>query len=180
VHHPSTGFVPQLQASNMTSTPEHSKPAHVKTRFIIISDTHSSSPTQNVSNHNVAFRPPLPKADVLLHCGDLTMVGYLHEYEKTLDMLESIEADLKLVIAGNHDISLDEDYYARKGQFVHRWNGYDVDMPRKAKEMWMGERARKAGVTYLEEGTYSFTLKNGATLRVRVCSDCLCTCFDQN
>jgi hypothetical protein len=108
------------------------------------------------------------------------MVGYLHEYEKTLDMLEGIEADLKLVIAGNHDISLDADYYARKGQFVHRWNGYDVDMPRKAKEMWMGERARKAGVTYLEEGTYSFTLRNGATLRVRAFSDCLCTCFDQS
>lgn len=78
----------------------------MKTRFLVISDTHSSSPEENASNDDIAFRPPLPKADVLLHCGDLTMVGLLNEYEKTLDMLESIDAELKLVIAGNHDISL--------------------------------------------------------------------------
>lgn len=95
------------------------------------------------------------------------MVGHLHEYEKTLDMLESIEADLKLVIAGNHDISLDADYYARKGQYMHSSNGYNIDMPRKAREMWTGERAKIAGVTYLAEGTHTFTLKNGARLRVR-------------
>ncbi|KAF2036119.1 Metallo-dependent phosphatase [Setomelanomma holmii] len=138
----------------------------VKTRFLIISDTHSASPERNISKDDVAFRPPLPKADVLLHCGDLTMVGLLDEYEKTLDMLESIDAGLKLVIAGNHDISLDEAYYSRKGPYMHRHNGYDEDMPKKAKEMWKGERARRARVTYLDEGTHTFILDNGAKLRV--------------
>lgn len=94
------------------------------------------------------------------------MIGNLHEYEQTLDMLQSIDADLKLVIAGNHDISLDEEYYARKGKYMHWENGHDEDMPRKAREMWTGERAKRAGVTYLEEGTYTFVLKNGAKLRV--------------
>ena len=78
----------------------------ITTRFLIISDTHSASPEQNIGKDDIAFRPPLPEADVLLHCGDLTMLGHLHEYEKTLNMLENIDADLKLVIAGNHDISL--------------------------------------------------------------------------
>ncbi|KAF1831559.1 Metallo-dependent phosphatase [Decorospora gaudefroyi] len=140
--------------------------ALVKTRFLILSDTHSSSPSQNIADDNVSFRPPLPKADVLLHCGDLTMIGQLEEYERTLGMLEDIEAPLKLVIAGNHDISLDEEYYARKGRFMHGGRGYDKDLPAKARAMWMGERAKRAGVTYLEEGTHTFMLENGANLRV--------------
>lgn len=94
------------------------------------------------------------------------MIGRLDEYEKTLDMLESIEADLKLVIAGNHDISLDENYYARRGAYMHRRDSYDQYMPMKAKTMWLGQRAQEAGVTYLEEGTHTFRLKNGAELRV--------------
>lgn len=144
-----------------------SKPGHVKTRFLVISDTHSASPEQNVNRNGAPFRPPLPKADVLLHCGDLTMIGLLQEYEKTLDMLGSIDAKLKLVIAGNHDLTLDDVYYQRKGPYMHRSHGFDPQMPAKAKEMWTGERARRAGVTYLEEGTHTFRLANGAQLRVR-------------
>jgi hypothetical protein len=146
-----------------TTTP-HTPKAYVKTRFLIISDTHSSDPKQNDQN-DAPFRPPLPKADVLLHCGDLTMVGLLDEYERTLDMLERIDADLKLVIAGNHDISLDETYYKRKGAYM-QGKRYDAEMPRHAQEMWTGPRAQKAGVIYLDEGTHSFTLKNGARLGV--------------
>jgi hypothetical protein len=95
------------------------------------------------------------------------MIGLLEEYEKTLDMLESINADLKLVIAGNHDITLDEEYYARKGENMHRGR-HDKDLPAKARDMWTGERAKRAGVTYLEEGTHTFQLPNGANLRVGV------------
>lgn len=103
------------------------------------------------------------------------MIGHSHEYETTLDMLEAIEADLKLVIAGNHDISLDGEYYARKGEYMHRRQGHDKDLPAKAKAMWMGERAQKAGVTYLEEGVHIFTLSNGANLRVRLAAAILIT-----
>ncbi|KAF9698436.1 hypothetical protein EKO04_003389 [Ascochyta lentis] len=145
--------------------PSTTQTTHVKTRFLVISDTHASEPAQNVSNYDAPYRPPLPKADVLLHCGDLTMLGHLEEYEKTLTMLESIDAGVKLVIAGNHDITLDEVYYARMGPRMHgkRW---DKDLPGKARAMWLGERAKRAGVTYLEEGSHSFTLANGGLLRV--------------
>ena len=156
----------KLPASAMTTPTTSTTPNRVKTRFLIISDTHTRTPLDNIADDEAAFRPPLPPADVLLHCGDLTMIGHLDEYEKTLDMLESIDAGLKLVIAGNHDITLDEEYYARKGEYMHRGDRYDKDLPAKAREMWKGERARKAGVTYLEEGTHTFQLQNGANLRV--------------
>lgn len=92
-------------------------------------------------------------------------MGHLDEYERTLDMLESIDADLKLVIAGNHDISLDPAYYARMGKYM-QGRRHDADMPSRARAMWTGPRAQKAGVTYLDEGTHTFVLRNGANLRV--------------
>jgi len=139
-------------------------PAHIKTRFLVLSDTHNAKPSDA---SGVAFCSPLPKADVLLHCGDLTMVGHLHEYDAALAMLSSIDAELKLVIAGNHDISLDDEYYARKGHYMHRLKEPDVQLPKRARDLWTGERAARAGVTYLDEGVHSFTLKSGARLRVR-------------
>jgi hypothetical protein len=148
-----------------TTTPEHTT-SSIKTRFLILSDTHSHAPSQNTGSSNVVSPRPLPKADVLLHCGDLTMIGHLHEYEKTIDMLENIDADLKLVIAGNHDITLDKTYYERKGPSMHQRTGYDENLPTQARELWSGDRARSAGITYLEEGIHGFTLKNGAKLCV--------------
>ncbi|KAF2263203.1 Metallo-dependent phosphatase [Lojkania enalia] len=139
-------------------------PSTVKTRFLIFSDTHNATPITDA--FNPSFRQPQPKADVLLHCGDLTMVGKLHEYENTLNMLAGIEAGLKLVIAGNHDISLDETFFNRKGQYMHRLQEPDDTVHAQAKEIWTGDKARAAGVIYLEEGTHCFTLKNGAKLRV--------------
>ncbi|KAH7117111.1 Metallo-dependent phosphatase-like protein [Dendryphion nanum] len=145
----------------------------IKTRILIISDTHNASlypsSTSSSSSTNAfppPFRTPLPTADVLLHCGDLTMVGHLHEYEQTLSMLRSIDAPLKLVIAGNHDISLDSEFYARRGQSMQRLRSPDPDLPRRARELWTGQRAREAGIVYLEEGVYEFGLGNGARLRV--------------
>ncbi|CAI6265247.1 unnamed protein product [Periconia digitata] len=136
---------------------------NIKTRVLILSDTHSASPTENLSS---PFRTPLPSADVLVHCGDLTMVGLMSEYKRVMKMLQGVDAQLKLVIAGNHDISLDETYYLRKGKFMQRLKEADEDMPRRARELWTGEKARTAGIIYLDEGVHEFKLKNGARLRV--------------
>lgn len=150
-----------------------------KTRILIISDTHTAplvdpgSPDAG-DNGQRPFRAPLPAADVLLHCGDITMMGYMHEYDAALDMLGRIDAPLKLVIAGNHDLSLDDDFYLRQSRGTAKWtNGermhlknYDPDMPRQARELWAGEKAKAKGVTFLDEGTHEFTLQNGARLKV--------------
>ncbi|OCL12524.1 ser/Thr protein phosphatase family protein [Glonium stellatum] len=151
--------------------PTPSLQQRIKTRFLIISDTHSAQLDLQENGPRVTtpfpFRKPLPRADVLLHCGDLTKIGHLDEYRKTLDMLGECDAELKLVIAGNHDISLDEEYYRREGMRMHR-HAFDPKMPKQARDMWMGEEARRAGVTYLDEGSHAFALKSGAKLRIYV------------
>lgn len=103
----------------------------------------------------------MPQVDVLLHTGDLTNFGELEALKKSVKMLGTIEAELKLVIAGNHDISLDaiarvenmsDDEYAK----YHK----------EALEIMTGPLAKEAGIIYLQEGTYTFTLCNNATFKV--------------
>ena len=81
-------------------------------------------------------------------------------------MLKAADAELKIVIAGNHDITLDEEYYARGGH-MHRYGGGMEDL-KKVRELWTGERAVEAGIVYLEEGVRSFALRNGARLTVSI------------
>lgn len=58
---------------------------------------------------------PFPKADVVLHCGDISENGSPPSYNNAIKMLSIIDAELKLVIAGNHDIDLDPEYWASQG-----------------------------------------------------------------
>lgn len=157
-------------------------PKTVKTRFCLISDTHTSAPNPPLST-STAYRYPLPKADVLLHAGDITKVGYRHEHESMISMLKKADADLKLVIAGNHDITLDEEYYNKTGVLRHRWRvGYTENLPspsshggvkdaaaaavadegasedpKAIKSLYTDPSTLAAGIHYLEEGVYTFT-----------------------
>lgn len=138
---------------------QSSPPKGIKTRICMISDTHTFSP-HPPTRTNYAYRHPLPKADILLHAGDLTKVGRKAEHEAMVAMLKEADAELKLVIAGNHDISLDAEYYARMGPARHRMGLEDVN---EIKQLYLGENARRAGIVYLEdEGLRTFTLRNGA------------------
>ncbi|KAI9649643.1 hypothetical protein NHQ30_002224 [Ciborinia camelliae] len=95
---------------------------------------------------------------VLLHTGDLTNFGELKALEESIKMMGTIEAELKLVIAGNHDIkqnrveNMSDDEYSN---YHH-----------SALEIMTGQSAKDAGVTYVKEGTHTFTLKNGAKFTV--------------
>ena len=73
-------------------------PGTISTRVMAISDTHEHSLDGTT----------LPQVDVVLHTGDLTNFGELEALRESVRMLGTIEAELKLVIAGNHDISLDD------------------------------------------------------------------------
>lgn len=79
----------------------------VSTRVMVISDTHDYQ-FDEAAAVSGEFVRPIPNADVLLHCGDLTQIGSLDALKKCLEMLKEIPAELKLVIAGNHDLSLDK------------------------------------------------------------------------
>jgi predicted phosphodiesterase len=81
----------------------------VSTRIMVISDTHNYK-FDDAAAVSGAFVRPIPRADVLLHCGDLTQVGGASAYKEFLQMMAEIPAELKLVIAGNHDLDLDKEY----------------------------------------------------------------------
>lgn len=147
----------------------------IKTRVLIISDTHNVKPVpenpseatdsddevrlpSNIHDHTTGYREPLPTADVALHCGDLTMRSFTAQFKATFKMLRAIPAPLKLVIAGNHDLMLDDDFYERHKR---------PDVRYDRAEMWrIVKEAEVDGVKYLTEGTYTFDLQNGARLTV--------------
>ncbi|KAK0667248.1 Metallo-dependent phosphatase-like protein [Cercophora samala] len=82
----------------------------IKTSFLILSDTHAEK--------GLAI-PSIP-VDVAIHCGDLTEESKLHEFQTSLDLLRRVNAKLKLVIAGNHDFTLDKTAFQKKG--THTFN----------------------------------------------------------
>lgn len=140
--------------------------AAVKTRIFVISDTHGER------LHHI----PLESVDVAIHCGDITEESKLHEYQTSLDMLKSIDAPLKLVIAGNHDWSMDRTAHSNMLEEARRVNDvsqaeleqeYGIfDDISQAQALFETEDAKTAGVRFLAEGSYTFTLTNGAALTV--------------
>ncbi|KAM0356136.1 hypothetical protein ACHAPU_000531 [Fusarium lateritium] len=144
----------------------------IKTRILIISDTHGSKPKakdkgepstedefdqEDVMRVTTGWREPLPEADVVLHCGDLTKRTTIPEFENTFSVLRSIRAPLKLAIAGNHDTALDDDYW------INEYGGSETTLEKVKKIV---KEAQKDGVQYLTEGIHEFTLRNGALLKV--------------
>lgn len=129
------------------------------TQFVVLSDTHNielgTLPDDN------PLRSATPKADVVLHCGDLTQVGGISAYKKALELLGSFDAELKLVIAGNHDISLDGEYWR-----THLAEDDGPEEHQQAVDIMTGALAKDAGVTYLTEGTHTFCLRSGATFTI--------------
>lgn len=87
------------------------QPTKRKTRIVCISDTHSANPNDG------AFK--LPAGDILIHAGDLTNQGSHSELKKTIDWIEKADFQCKIVVAGNHDITLDEAFYTNHGHHRH-------------------------------------------------------------
>ena len=83
------------------------------TCVVCISDTHNS-------------KPSLPDGDILLHAGDLSQYGLFDEIQPQLDWLNSQPHRHKVVIAGNHDLTLDE-------AFVKMHPDRELDKPGKSR-----------------------------------------------
>ena len=146
-----------------------------KTRILVISDTHQRATKPNSFSNNGAFRPPFPQVDVLLHSGDLTMTGTIKENQGALQTLKEIPAELKLVIAGNHDLTLHRSYYlddkTPDGRLLAQRidsRNYDQDNVDIVESLWTGDEAKAAGVTYLTKGLHTFSLSNGAKFTIYV------------
>lgn len=128
---------------------EHeSKMARV--RFLIMSDTYGAQLPEE-----------LPVCDVLLHCGDMTKDGSPSSIAEALQALSKVKAELRLVIAGNHEIALDKQYYLAEGGLeINVGKAHALISPEA------GSEASKSGITFLAEGTYRYTLSSGATFRI--------------
>lgn len=135
----------------------------IPTRILVLSDTHSALPDP-VSRPDLRFSHELPEADVAIHCGDLTSCGKLHEHERAIALLKSLPAPIKIVIPGNHDMTLDS-VYLQQNRYLHGWNRpHNVSDAQDAVALYNSHEAKEAGILYIVEGLHSFSLPNGAKL----------------
>ncbi|KAF2757856.1 Metallo-dependent phosphatase [Pseudovirgaria hyperparasitica] len=123
----------------MTSYPS-TRPVYRKTRFVCISDTHNQT-------------PKLPAGDVLIHAGDLTNQGSLSELQKTVAWLEKANFEAKIVVAGNHDITLDSPFYQEHGAYFHNQQPQD---PLACQELLKSSPT----ITYLQHETRDIYLSS--------------------
>lgn len=119
-----------------------------KIRLVCVSDTHNHAPGEGYK---------LPPGDILIHAGDLTNQGNLHEIKKAAKWLEDADFAVKVVVAGNHDLSLDKDYRLKHAE------GWSVT-PEKSSES-REIMKQLPGVSYLEHQSIDVQVK-GITLRV--------------
>ncbi|OIW33662.1 hypothetical protein CONLIGDRAFT_187018 [Coniochaeta ligniaria NRRL 30616] len=159
----------------------------VKTTFLVVSDTHS----KEWIKPGTIF--PAGGVDVAIHCGDLTERSTLAEFTQAVDALKRINAPLKLVIAGNHDFTLDHAMFKTIYHNTHSqpsiWSEAYAAAPQdygyvgQAKRLFSDrvpewEKAFRTAlggeefnnndnnIHLLGVGRHDFVLKNGAKLRV--------------
>ncbi|KAF3384721.1 Metallophosphoesterase domain-containing protein 1 [Penicillium rolfsii] len=142
-----------------TSKTTLATPASIKTRFLILSDTHGldSLPDPVSSQH----------FDVAIHCGDLTAESKIDEYQASIRLLQALNAPLKLVIAGNHDFTMDIPAFQKK--LAETQPSLDPILVTQVYGSYGDARRvleNAAGITFLDEGTHFFRLQNGAFLKV--------------
>lgn len=143
----------------MLKTTAAAASSNIKTPFLVFSDTHGlDSLPDSIS---------CPFANVAIHCGDLTTESKIHEYEASIRFLQAVYAPLKLVIAGNHDFTMDIPVFQRKVAEAQ------PPLEPQLVEIAYGDygQARRlfnegTGITFLDEGTHFFCLRNGALLSV--------------
>lgn len=136
----------------------------IPTKVLIISDTHGL---------RFAKETAFPPVDVVIHCGDLTEHSKLVGFDNTVQLLRDIDAPLKLVVAWNHDFSLDEAAFERKIAEARRLSDENIDdlvvrdygVNGTAREIWR-EAEKNDNIILMDEGTHHFTLQNEASLTV--------------
>lgn len=82
---------PPDQASRENRAASQAVPM-IKTRVLVLSNTYG------LSHHLSGY-----KADLVLHCGDLTGASCPSEYTRALELLQAIDAPFKIVIPGRND-----------------------------------------------------------------------------
>jgi len=137
------------------------------TRFVCLSDTHIKH------DELTSF---LPSGDVLIHTGDFSYTGLQFEVEGFAKWIGELPYKHKIVIAGNHDLPFQPDYYDTNWQRFH--SNYDKQNAEIIKS------TLQKNCTYLEDeevtvlgfriygspwqptfGNWAFNLDRGAPIR---------------
>src|SRR3989337_1793862 len=84
-------------------------------KIVSIADTHGFHHHVNV-----------PDGDILLHAGDLTMSGEIDVLKDVNKWFGKLPHSYKIVIAGNHDLSLGKDKSLGYKIFGHIHEGYGI------------------------------------------------------
>ncbi|KAG0017187.1 hypothetical protein BGZ80_008541 [Entomortierella chlamydospora] len=116
------------------------KPGPNWLRVVCISDTHNTTDANNYS---------IPEADVLVHAGDLTTLGTHAQLDQFVDWIKSLtDIPLKIIIAGNHEVILDKEYYETNWRKFH---------PEKEDQRAAVDKLRSAGhgIVYLDNESYN-------------------------
>lgn len=137
----------------------------IPTSILMLSDTHG------LTFGDDGWVRPARKFDVAIHCGDLTQESKLEEFSKAINLLSKIDAAVKLIIAGNHELTLDEPVF-KEHLAAAGLKEDDEEVVRaygslgQARAMLVD--AAKAGnnIMVLDEGTHTIPLQNGAILTV--------------
>jgi len=116
------------------------KMLYIATRVLVLSDTHGEALQQLVTT----------SADVAIHCGDITEESRLDGFA-AITMLRAIDTPVKLVIAGNHDFTLDDKAFSN----TRREISGTIDGPAlkrihgnlgEAKALFDAEETKAAGI----------------------------------
>ncbi|QYT03506.1 Metallophosphoesterase domain-containing protein [Trichoderma simmonsii] len=145
------------------ATKERIPACRIRTRCLIISDTHGMQLPVDIHT----------PVDVAIHCGDLTQHSRLDEFQSAIELIEKLNAPLKIVIAGNHDFSLDIPVFKQKILEANRLSLEPLDNVTIRKEYGdygtarqMLQESRKKGIIFVDEGSHRFSLQNGALLSI--------------
>ncbi|VZI08788.1 unnamed protein product [Fusarium fujikuroi] len=138
-------------------------PSLIKTSFLILSDTHGLRFEED--------RKPLAPVDLVIHCGDLTEDSKLEGFREAIQLLKEIDAPTKIVIAGNHDFSLDDGVFRNKIAEASRVAQEDLEKSIKDEYVDNGEvksllMEAGHGIIFLDEGTHEIRLQNGAFMNI--------------
>lgn len=124
-------------------------------RIVCISDTHNKLP--KILND-------IPNGDILIHAGDFSLTGIKQDIAAYRNAIESLPHAHKVLIAGNHDITLNTDYYKKNGRRFH--SGLESEEARSQYSIEcktiMTDHNKQNGYYYLEDEGCTIDFVNSA------------------
>jgi Icc-related predicted phosphoesterase len=94
--------------------------------------------------HNKHYELKIPDGDVIVHTGDFTNKGTFQEVKCFIDWFVNLDFEYKILIAGNHEVTLDDKFYEKNWKSFHKIKQDTV----KIKNLILN-----SGIIYLEDSS---------------------------